>query len=149
MKMKRFGFLVVATVVAGGAVVSAQGQPGKKEAILASADKAVFKEVVPGASRATIWGEPEKGPHGAFTKFVPGFDAGVHTHTSDLRLVVIKDAYLYRADGRETRVGPGQYLFIPGGTKHWSGGDPKEGALFYQEGPRQVRSQPREVGGPA
>jgi len=25
-------------------------------------------------------------------------------------------------------------LFIPGGTKHRSGGDPKEGALFYQEG---------------
>jgi quercetin dioxygenase-like cupin family protein len=124
--MKRFGFLVVATVVAGGAVVSAQEQPGKTEAILVSADKAVFKEVVPG--------EPEKGPHGAFTKFVPGFDAGVHTHTSDLRLVVIKGAYLYRADGRETRVGPGEHLFIPGGTKHWSGGDPKEGALFYQEG---------------
>ena len=47
---------------------------------------------------------------------------------------MIKGAYLYRADGRETRVGPGGFLFVPGGTKHWSGGDPKEGALFYQEG---------------
>ena len=61
-------------------------------------------------------------------------DAGVHTHTNDLRIVVIKGAYLYRADGRETRVGPGGFLFVPGGTKHWSGGDPKDGAQFYQEG---------------
>ena len=69
-----------------------------------------------------------------FSRFAPGFDAGVHSHTSDLRIVVIKGAYLYRADGKETRVGPGDFLFIPGGTKHWSGGDAKDGALFYQDG---------------
>jgi len=132
--MKRFVFFVVATGVAGCAVVWAQGQSGKKETIFVSADKVVFEQVIPGASRATIWGDPNTGSHGAFTKFVPGFDAGVHTHTNDLRIVVIKGAYLYRADGRETRVGPGGFLFVPGGTKHWSGGDPKEGALFYQEG---------------
>jgi quercetin dioxygenase-like cupin family protein len=132
--MKRFVFFVVATGVAGWAVVWAEGQSGKKEAIFVSADKVVFEQVIPGVSRATIWGDPNTGPHGAFTKFVPGFDAGVHTHTNDLRIVVIKGAYLYRADGRETRVGPGGFLFVPGGTKHWSGGDPREGALFYQEG---------------
>jgi quercetin dioxygenase-like cupin family protein len=132
--MKRFVFFVVATGIAGCAVVWAQGQSGKKEAIFVSADKVVFEQVIPGVSRATIWGDPNTGPHGAFTKFVPGFDAGVHTHTNDLRIVVIKGAYLYRADGRETRVGPGGFLFVPGGTKHWSGGDPKDGAQFYQEG---------------
>ncbi len=33
----------------------------------------------------------------------------------------------------EKRVGPGNFLRVPGGWKHWSGGDAKEGALFYEE----------------
>jgi quercetin dioxygenase-like cupin family protein len=48
--------------------------------------------------------------------------------------VVIKGAYLYKDEDGEKRVGPGDYLMVPGGHKHWSGGDKKEGALFYQEG---------------
>ena len=132
--MKRFVFLVFATVVVSVSVVWAHEQLEKKEVLFVSADKAVFQEEGPGVSSATIWGDPGKGPHGVFTKFAPGFDAGVHTHTSDVRIVVIKGAYLYKADGREIRVGPGEFLFVPGGTKHWSGGDPKAGALFYSEG---------------
>ena len=27
----------------------------------------------------------------------------------------------------------GGFIRIPGGTKHWSGGDAKEGALMYEE----------------
>ena len=73
-------------------------------------------------------------PHGTFTKFAPGYDAGMHTHTSDVWLVVIKGAYLYKDDEGEKRVGPGEFLRVPGGHKHWSGGDKAEGALFYQEG---------------
>lgn len=131
---KRVAFLVVAVAAAACAVALAQDQPGKKQAKYVVPEKDGFKEVIPGVSRATAWGDPDAGPHGAFTKFVPGLDAGMHFHTSDLRIVVIKGAYLYKVDGKETRVGPGQFLSVPGGTKHWSGGDPKEGAFFYQEG---------------
>jgi hypothetical protein len=46
----------------------------------------------------------------------------------------LKGAYLYRDDSGEKRVEPGEFFRIPGGYKHWSGGDAKEGALFYQEG---------------
>ncbi len=104
----------------------------KKELIFFSAEKAEFKEVVPGSSRAVVWGN-EEGPHGALTRFVPGFDAGMHMHTNDGRIVVIKGAYLYKDASGEKRVGPGDFIWIPGGTKHWSGGDANEGALFYQE----------------
>jgi len=110
-----------------------QQQPKKKALIFVPADKATFKEVVPGASRAVLWGDPDKGPHGTFTKFVPGFDAGMHTHTNDVWLAVLKGAYLYKDEAGEKRVGPGDFLWIPGGHKHWSGGDATEGALFYQE----------------
>ena len=105
----------------------------KKELMFASADRAKFKEVVPGASRAVLWGNDETGPYGAFTRFVPGFDAGMHMHTDDARIVVIKGAYLYKDGSGEKRVGPGDFIWIPGGGKHWSGGDANEGALFYRE----------------
>jgi quercetin dioxygenase-like cupin family protein len=134
--MKRLTFGLAAFAVLLGAY-STHGQPGKKTITYVSADKASFKEIMPGASQAVIWGDPDKGAHGTFTKFIPGYDAGVHTHTNDIRIVVIKGAYLYKAggtSGKETRVGAGDFLFVPGGEKHWSGGDSKEGALFYEEG---------------
>ena len=108
-------------------------QPKKRELIYASAGRADFKEMIPGVSWTVLWGNPDIGPYGAFTKFVPGFDAGTHTHTNDVWLVVLKGAYLYKDAADEKRVGPGEFLRIPGGMKHWSGGDSKEGALFYQE----------------
>jgi hypothetical protein len=46
----------------------------------------------------------------------------------------LKSAYLYKDDAGEKRVGPGDFLRVPGGHKHWSGGDKTEGALFYEEG---------------
>jgi len=41
---------------------------------------------------------------------------------------------MYKDDDGEKRVGPGDFLRVPGGHKHWSGGDKTEGALFYEEG---------------
>jgi quercetin dioxygenase-like cupin family protein len=105
-----------------------------KEVVYMSAENATYKETQPGVSMAVVWGDPDKGAHGTFTKFVPGFDAKTHTHTNDVWLVVLKGAYLYRDEAGDKRVGPGEFIRIPGGHKHWSGGDPTEGALFYQEG---------------
>jgi len=36
------------------------------------------------------------GDNATFTKFEPGFDAGMHTPTNDVWIVVIKGAYLYQ-----------------------------------------------------
>jgi quercetin dioxygenase-like cupin family protein len=106
-----------------------------KKVIYVAADNATFKQSpTQGVSMAVLWGDPDKGPHGTFTKFEPGFDAGMHTHTNDVWIVVIKGAYLYKDAGGEKRVGPGDFLRVPGGHKHWSGGDKSEGALFYEEG---------------
>jgi quercetin dioxygenase-like cupin family protein len=105
-----------------------------KNVIYVAADNATFKQpAMGGASMATLWGDPDKGVHGTFTKFEPGYDAGMHTHTNDVWIVVIKGAYLYKDEGGEKRVGPGDFLRVPGGHKHWSGGDKADGALFYEE----------------
>ena len=127
--------VAAAVVIHGPAAVAREAEKGKqKEVIYVSADSATFAEAMPGVSIAAIWGDRDKGAHGTFTKFAPGHDAGMHTHTNDVWLVVLKGAYLYKDDAGEKRVGPGEFIRIPGGHKHWSGGDKTEGALFYQEG---------------
>jgi quercetin dioxygenase-like cupin family protein len=130
------GVTALIIVAASMRVVQAQkASSTKKSMIYVAADKAKFKES-PGAgvSMAALWGDPDKGPHATFTKFAPAYDAGMHTHTSDVWIVVIKGAYLYKDEAGEKRVGAGDFLRVPGGHKHWSGGDKTEGALFYEEG---------------
>jgi quercetin dioxygenase-like cupin family protein len=139
MKKSLIAAGVAAMALAGWTVRTgiAQGTKveSKRDVAFASADSASFKPgPAPGVSMATIWGDPETGPHATFTKMNPGYDAGMHTHSSTLKLVVIKGAYLYRDEAGDKRVGAGGFLRIPAGHKHWSGSDKTEGALFYEEG---------------
>jgi hypothetical protein len=95
--MKR---LTLALGLLGMLLATALGQTQKaatsnhmKSVIYVTADKATFKQApTGGVSMATLWGDPDKGVHGTFTKFEPGYDAGMHTHTSDVWIVVIKGA---------------------------------------------------------
>ena len=126
------GGLVVVLVVAWSiGRLQAQGD----KAVYVSSSHATFAEMPgsKGVSTAPIWGDANAGAHATFTKFVPGYDAGMHTHTNDVWIVGIKGAYLYKDEAGDKRVGPGDFLRVPGGHKHWSGGDKKEGALFYVE----------------
>jgi quercetin dioxygenase-like cupin family protein len=113
--------------------VQGQQDQSKEKLIFASTEQANFHETVSGVSMAAIWGDSDKGAHATFTKFAPGYDAGMHTHTNDISIVVVKGVYLYKDAAGSKRVGAGSFLRVPGGWKHWSGGDPKEGALFYEE----------------
>jgi quercetin dioxygenase-like cupin family protein len=137
-RMKRLVVSAVAAlviIVASVGVVKAQKESGKKSVLYTSAEKATFKQSpMAGVSMAVIWGDPDKGAHATYTKFAPGHEAGMHTHTNDVWIVVIKGAYLYKDSDGEKRVGPGEFIRVPGGHKHWSGGDKTEGALFYEEG---------------
>ena len=123
-------------IIAAWSIGRLQGQAQSDKAIFVSASHTNFTEMQGskgGVSTAPIWGDASAGAHGTFTKFVPGHDSGMHTHTNDVWIVGIKGAYLYKDEAGEKRVGPGDFLRVPGGHKHWSGGDKKEGALFYEE----------------
>src|SRR5213594_209438 len=83
-----------------------------KELVYMSSESATYQEKFPGVAMAVVWGDPDKGAHGTFTKFAAGFDAGMHTHTNDIWALVIKGAYLYRDEAGDKRVGPGEFIRI-------------------------------------
>jgi quercetin dioxygenase-like cupin family protein len=125
---------IAAALMVAWSVGRVQGQQDSTDKVVfVAASQAKFNPMNEHVSMATLWGDPNAGAHATLTKFVPGYDAGMHTHTNDVWLVVVKGAYLYKDDAGEKRVGPGDYLRVPGGHKHWSGGDKKAGALFYEE----------------
>jgi len=117
-------------------ITRVHGQSDNK-VVFVDPSKASFTPMSAGNGKvltAPVWGDANEGAFGAYTKFAPGYDAGWHTHTNDVSIVVIKGAYLYKDENGEKRVGPGDFLRVPGGHKHWSGGDKKDGGLFYTEG---------------
>jgi len=125
---------VAAAIIAAWSVGRVHGQNEMKKVVYVSSSQASYSGMGKGVSSARIWGDADKGANASFTKFDPGQDNGMHTHTNDVWIVVLKGAYLYKDDAGEKRVAAGDFLRVPGGHKHWSGGDAKEGALFYAEG---------------
>ena len=135
MKMQAKLVSVVGAAVVACSVGVAIAQ-SKKEPVFVESGKAEFKELVPGVKKKILWGNHDVGPYGAFTKFDPGLTNPLHTHTNEVRIVVLRGAYIYKPqNGNERRVGAGSYISIPAGDVHVSRGDPKEGALFYEESP--------------
>jgi len=136
MKRSLMMVMVAVLIVAAWSIGRLQGQSADAKLIFVSASHANFSQLPDSkgfVSMAPIWGDSNAGAHATFTKFTPGYDAGMHTHTNDVWIVVVKGAYLYKDDAGAKRVGAGDFLRVPGGHKHWSGGDKKEGALFYEE----------------
>jgi quercetin dioxygenase-like cupin family protein len=125
---------VAAGTLAAVAALGVAHSGDSKGPVNVDPETATYTELSPGASQSAVRGDPATGAHGAFTKFVPNFEAGLHTHTNDLRIVVVKGAYVYKPEqGDAIRVTAGQYLLIPGGVRHSTGSDAKDETVFYQE----------------
>lgn len=70
-------------------------------------------------SMAVLWGDPAKGPHGAFHRFKPGFNAGLHTHSADFRIAVVSGTLIAGPEGGpEKKLPAGSYEYQPHGVKH-------------------------------
>ncbi|HKY93053.1 MAG TPA: DUF4437 domain-containing protein [Nevskiaceae bacterium] len=118
---------------------------GDSKPAVVEAAKADFKQVMPGVKKKVLWEDAASGAYGTFTKFDPGQINSMHSHTHEIRIVVLQGAYLYKAkNGPEKRIGPGSFIAIPGGDVHESGADAKEGALFYEESPGKFDLKPAE-----
>jgi anti-sigma factor ChrR (cupin superfamily) len=125
--------------------VLAQGETKAKKASTSAAPKAVIMPAAdlkwadldpkgaPGVKSADVWGDHTKGAFGGFTKFPAGFTAPLHTHTNGMKIVVISGTFIHTPEGKpEVRLGPGSYLFQPGGNyRHTTSCDKASECLFF------------------
>jgi quercetin dioxygenase-like cupin family protein len=82
-------------------------------------------------SMAVLWGDPAKGAHGAFHKFKAGFDAGLHSHSSDMRIAVVSGTLIAGDGGPERKLPAGSYEFQPHGVKHVTKCDPASECVIF------------------
>ena len=103
MKRSLFMFAMGVTIIGAWSLGQVQGQKSEEKVVYVSSAKADYKLVTKGVWEAAIWGDSDKGAHATFTKFEPGQDNGMHTHSNDVWIVVLKGAYLYKAMPAEAR----------------------------------------------
>jgi quercetin dioxygenase-like cupin family protein len=70
-----------------------------------------------GVKIADLWGNHTTGAYGAFFKLPAGFAAPLHTHTHDIKVVIVSGTYIQSPERKpEFRLGPGSYFMQPGGN---------------------------------
>lgn len=122
--------LGLALATAAGAADAAKG------GTLLTADslKWVASKEAPGVQTAVTWGDPAKGPHGAFHKFTPGFSAPLHTHSANTHAVVLAGTMSEAGeDGKETKLPAGSFFAQPNTWKHTTKCLPGAECLIYAE----------------
>jgi anti-sigma factor ChrR (cupin superfamily) len=71
----------------------------------------------PGVKVADLWGNHASGAFGALLKLPAGFAVPLHTHTYDMKVVIVSGTYIQVPEGKpEFRLGPGSYFLQPGGN---------------------------------
>ena len=134
--MRGRGILAFLGSFALAATVSAQAATGIAPVFMPAADlkwSPLDPTRAPGVMSADVWGDHTTGAFGGFTKFPAGFMTPLHTHTNDYKIVVIKGTFLQTPEGKpEVRLGPGSYLFQPGGSyRHTTGCDKASECLVF------------------
>ena len=119
--MKGFSRIAVAMLVslAGVAAAFAAGEATKPITMAPDQMKWVANPTATGVMTATVWGDPEKGAHGAFHKFTAGFSAPLHTHSANTKIVVLSGTMsLTGEDGKEMKFPAGSFYTQPNTFKH-------------------------------
>jgi quercetin dioxygenase-like cupin family protein len=89
----------------------------------------------PGVKVADLWGNHAKRAFGALFKLPAGFAAPLHTHTYDMRVLILSGTYIQAPEGKpEFRLGPGSYFLQPGGNyRHTTSCDTTSECVFFVE----------------
>jgi quercetin dioxygenase-like cupin family protein len=128
--------VLIAVLIASATPLFADKQKRKsQEAVVRPAESIQYKEVMKGISKAHLWGK-SRGTHGALTKFAAGTKVPMHTHSTDIRIIVVSGTIITGdPEGKETRLGPGSYRFTPAGYKHMTSCAEGAECLLYEEMP--------------
>lgn len=146
MRARSVVAFAVSFVLAAAALAQGSGETKAKTAPKAGASRAVIISAgdlkwtdldpgAPGVKVADLWGNHAKGAFGAFIKFPAGFTAPLHTHTRDMKVVIVSGTFIHTPEGKpEVRLGPGSYLMQPGGNyRHTTSCDQASECVFFSE----------------
>jgi anti-sigma factor ChrR (cupin superfamily) len=102
----------------------------------------------PGVKVAGLWGNHANGAFGALFKLPSGFAAPLHTHTHDMKVVIVSGTYIQAPEGKaEFRLGPGSYFMQPGGNyRHTTTCDKASDCVFLVESKGPFDLKPVDVG---
>ena len=105
----------------------------------------------PGVKVADLWGNHATGAFGALFKLPAGFAAPLHTHTYDMKVVIVSGTYIQAPDGKpEFRLGPGSYFMQPGGNyRHTTTCDTASDCVFFVESRGKFDLKVVDAGKPA
>jgi quercetin dioxygenase-like cupin family protein len=88
-----------------------------------------------GVQQVVLWGDSTKGRFGTITKFPAGFSTPLHSHSANLKMVMISGTEIHGPEGKpEVRLSAGSYLFEPSGYKHTTACDKAAECVFFMEG---------------
>jgi hypothetical protein len=102
----------------------------------------------PGVKIADLWGNHATGAYGAFVKLPAGFSVPLHTHTHDMKVVIVSGTYIQAPEGKpEFRLGPGSYFMQPGGNyRHTTACDAASDCVFFFESRGAFDLKPVDAG---
>jgi quercetin dioxygenase-like cupin family protein len=132
------GVCVVATV--------AYAKAGKE--VVMTAEEMKWTEIPEsnGVKTAAVHGDMMKGAHEAFIKMPAGANHPLHTHSSDMKLVVVSGTFKYAPEGSDLKnYGPGSYIMVKGKAKHLSGCDAGADCLVFQTSTGKFDMKPVEM----
>ena len=84
-------------------------------------------------SHAVLWGDPNTGGYGVFTKIKAGYKDPFHTSSSDVRVTIISGTFLYGTSAGEKKLAAGSYMVIPAGVQHTEGADAGADCLYLEQ----------------
>ena len=88
-----------------------------------------------GMQFAILSGDPKTGPYTQMRKVPAGTDNGLHSHSSEIKNVIISGVWYTGPDAASAKdFGPGSVVVMPGDWMHVSGCRAGTDCLFYQEG---------------
>ena len=133
--------LVLAALAPGSAQTSAKPAQAAAESTLVVMPASDMKWSdldpvgAPGVKVTDLWGNHARGAFGALFKLPGGFAVPLHTHTHDMKVVILSGTYVQAPEGKpEFRLGPGSYFLQPGGSyRHTTTCDKASECVFFVE----------------
>ena len=92
-----------------------------------------WRDMGNGVAAATVSGDMEKGASRFFLKYPPGLVTPKHHHSTDHYGTLVSGSITLTVDGKEHKLGPGDYIALTKKVPHAAKVEGKDAAVFFIE----------------